>query len=84
MTNLFDLQPLELLCLQAIMQRKSLEAFAQDMTKLILKSAKKMQRNKQRRFTRFHAFQLRKSILKKLPSFKDALATNGQRKVLKA
>ena len=81
MTNLFDLQPLELLCLQAIMQRKSLEAFAQDMTKLILKSAKKMQRNKQRRFTRF---QLRKSILKKLPSFKDALATNGQRKVLKA
>ena len=35
MANLFDLQPLELLCLQAIMQRKSLETFAKEMTNLM-------------------------------------------------
>lgn len=65
------------------MQRKSLETFAKDMTKLISKSVRQMEKNKERRFTRFHAFQLRKSILNKLPDFKDALLTNGQRKILK-
>ena len=34
-------------------------------------------------FTRFHAFQLRKSILNKKPELKDALLTEGQRKRLK-
>lgn len=33
--------------------------------------------------TRHHVFQLRKSILKKVPEFKDVLLTEGQRKELK-
>ena len=74
MFEMFRLQPLELLMLQAIMQKKTLTQFAKDIEAL----AKKNQT-----CTRFHAFQLRKSLLAKIPSFADALITEGQRKPLK-
>lgn len=67
MSNLFSLSPLELLCLQAIMQRKTLEEFAKQTTRFFQKHYGQMMKNKCGRFTRFHAFQLRKSILRKFP-----------------
>lgn len=73
---LFDLSPNELLCLQAIMKNLTLSEFAREMEK----SAKS---NKS--FSRFRAFQTRKSLLTKLggDDFKIALTTIGQRKPLK-
>lgn len=76
MFALFDLQPLELLVLQGIMQRQTLQQIATNLTQVFKTNNKDC--------TRHHVFQLRKSILKKLPDFKDALTTEGQRKVLKA
>lgn len=71
--TLFDLQPLEILCLQAIMSGKSLVQWSAEMSKILKKP-----------MTRFHAFQLRKSLLKKLgDEYAPALLTLGQRKPLK-
>lgn len=75
MYALFDLQPLELLVLQGIMRRQTLQEMATNLTRLFTTNDKTC--------TRHHVFQLRKSILKKLPAFKAALLTEGQRKVLK-
>lgn len=67
--TIFDLSPLELLVLQAIMNGKSLTDFATETTRLLsYKSTHVM--------TRHHAFQLRKSVLMKLPILKDALLTS--------
>lgn len=76
MFALFDLSPNELLCIQAIMRGQSLSEFARDMEQLS-KSIKS--------FSRFRAFQTRKSLLSKLggEDFKVALTTIGQRKPLK-
>lgn len=73
---LFDLQPLELLVLQGIMRKQTLQQMATSLTQLF--------KNNNKQCTRHHVFQLRKSILKKLPQFKDALLTEGQRKALQA
>lgn len=73
---IFDLSPLELLVLQAIMTGKSLTDFATETTRLF-------QYKSTRVMTRHHAFQLRKSVLMKLPILKNALLTVGQRKSLK-
>lgn len=71
--TLFDLQPLELLCLKAIMNGQSLVDWSEDISKILKKP-----------MTRFHAFQLRKSMLKKLgDKYAPALITKGQRKPLK-
>ena len=71
--TLFDLQPLEILCLKAIMNRQSLIDWSEDVSKILKKP-----------MTRFHAFQLRKSMLKKLgDGYAPALLTKGQRKPLK-
>lgn len=75
MFALFDLQPLELLVLQGIMRRQTLQQMATSLTSLF--------KNNDKECTRHHVFQLRKSILNKLPEFKDALLTEGQRKELK-
>lgn len=73
--TIFDLTPNELLCLKAIMNGKDLTEWGKDMEQLARKNET---------FSRFRAFQTRKSILKKLGAeFKGALITNGQRKVLK-
>lgn len=72
--NIFSLNPLELLMLQAIMNGKSLTDFSKLIERLSVKNSK---------CTRFHAFQVRKSLIKKIPQFKNALITNGQRKPLK-
>lgn len=70
--TLFDLQPLELLCLKAIMNQQSLTEWAAEVSKILSKP-----------MTRFHAFQLRKSMLKKLgDEYAPALLTSGQRKPL--
>lgn len=74
MCNMFSLTPLELLMLQAIMNGKSLTEFTKIVETLAAKNTE---------CTRFHAFQLRKSLLNKIPTFKDALLTQGQRKPLK-
>lgn len=74
MCNIFSLTPLELLMLQAIMNGKSLTDYAKMIETLAAKNIE---------CTRFHAFQIRKAISKKLPQFKDALITPGQRKPLK-
>lgn len=73
---LFDLKPLELLVLQGIMHRQSLQQIATDLTNLFKANNKEC--------TRHHVFQLRKAMLNKLPEFKDVLLTEGQRKELKA
>lgn len=74
MCDIFSLNPLELLMLQAIMNGKSLTEYANTIETLAAKNTE---------CTRFHAFQIRKAIVKKLPQFKDALITHGQRKPLK-
>lgn len=73
--DIFDLTPLELLILQGIMNQKSLSDIAKELEALFKANNKEQ--------TRFHVFQLRRSILKKLPKFAQALLTNGQRKTLK-
>lgn len=74
--TIFDLSPLELLVLKAIMNGKSLTDFATETTRLLkYKSTHVM--------TRHHAFQLRKAVLMKLPILKNALLTPQQRKPLK-
>ena len=72
--ELFDLQPLEILMLQAIMHNKSLTDYARDIDRMVAKLANGM--------TRFHAYQIRKAILRKLPQMELALQTNGQRRRL--
>ena len=72
--TLLDLTPNELLLVKAIHDGKTLQQFADDMEKLAARNAK---------FTRFRAFQTRKSIVKKLPRFGAALLTMGQRKPIK-
>ncbi|MBR6626196.1 MAG: hypothetical protein IKL01_08350 [Mailhella sp.] len=70
---MFDLQPLEILCLKAIMNGQSLVDWSGEVSKMLKKP-----------MTRFHAFQLRKSMLKKLgDGYAPALLTKGQRKPLK-
>ena len=73
---LFDLSPNEILCLQAIMKNLSLVEFGRAMESMA-------KGNKS--FSRFRAFQTRKSLLSKLggEDFKVALTTIGQRKPLK-
>lgn len=73
--DLFDLQPLELLVLQGIMRRMTLQEIATSLTSLFKVNNKEC--------TRHHVFQLRKSMMNKMPQLKDALLTEGQRKVLK-
>ena len=73
--ELFQLKPLELLCLQGIMQQKTLIEIAQMLTTTFKKFGCK-------EFTRQHVFQLRKSMLEKMPTLKDALLTAGQHKEL--
>lgn len=65
--GIFDLSYLEILMLKAIMNQKTLEDFAKDMSKLFVKQSSLIEHNQYKRFTRHHAFQLRKSMLKKLP-----------------
>lgn len=72
--EMFRLKPLELLLLQAIMNRKTLTEFAEDVENLSRKN---------QTCSRHHTFQLRKSLHKKIPSFGPALLTTGQRKQLK-
>lgn len=72
--ELFNLKPLELLMIQAIMNGKTLTEYAKLIEKLSLKN---------RECSREHAFQIRKSILKKIPRFQNVLLTKGQRKQLK-
>lgn len=73
--DIFDLKPLELLVLQGIMRRKTLQDIADELTDLFERNNKSC--------TRFHVFQLRKSMMNKMPQLKDALLTEGQRKELK-
>jgi len=72
---LFDLQPLEILMLQAIMRNKSLTEYARDIDRMVAKLSSGG-------MTRFHAYQIRKAILRKLPQMELALLTNGQRRRL--
>lgn len=58
------------------MRRKTLQEMADELTKLFRRNDKEC--------TRHHVFQLRKSMLKKVPEFAPALLTEGQRKELKA
>lgn len=82
--DLFDLSDLELLMLKAIMNGKTLQQFADDMTLTLERQHKMMTKNAEQKFSRHHAFQLRKSMLKKLGDrFAAALLTMGQRKKLK-
>ena len=73
--DLFDLQPLELLVLQGIMRRMTLQEIATSLTRLFKTNDKTC--------TRHHVFQLRKSMMNKMPQLTDALLTEGQRKELK-
>jgi len=73
--DLFDLQPLELLVLQGIMRRMTLQEIATSLTKLFKVNNKECSRH--------HVFQLRKSMMNKMPQLKDALLTEGQRRELK-
>lgn len=57
--DLFDLQPLELLVLQGIMRRMTLQEIATNLTKLFKVNDKEC--------TRHHVFQLRKSMINKMP-----------------
>lgn len=76
--DLFDLAPLELLLMRAIMRGKSLTDFARE-TAAFASAASA------RPMTRHHAFQLRKSMLAKLGGrFSAALLTNGQKRSLKS
>lgn len=75
MFALFDLPPLELLVLQGIMRNQSLSDIGKSLTNLFKSNDKEQ--------TRHHVFQLRKSILKKLPHFGAVLLTHGQRRELK-
>lgn len=76
--DLFDLAPLELLLLRAIMRGKSLVDFAREMTESARAASA-------RPMTRHHAFQLRKSMLAKLGGrFAAALLTRGQKRPLKS
>lgn len=80
----FDLSPLELLTLQGIMRKKTLNEIGLDLTELITNQNKLIQKNPFNRVTRHHVFQLRKSMLKKLGDrFAPALLTQGQKKELK-
>lgn len=82
--SLFDLNPLELLTLQGIMRGKTLNGIGLDLTKLILEQSELIGKNPNKRMTRHHVFQLRKSMLKKLGErFAPALLTAGQKKELK-
>ena len=72
--TLLDLSPNELLLIQALHNGKTLSEYAADMEKIAKKNEA---------FSRFRAFQTRKSILKKFPRFSQALLTIGQRKQLK-
>ena len=81
--NLFSLKPIELLCLQAIIRKQSLTEFADSLTKLVNKIHSQIQKSQEKKITRFHAFQIRKAILSKLPRFRDVLLTKGQRRPLK-
>lgn len=74
--ELFQLKPLELLCLQGIMQQKTLTDIAEQLTSVFKKFGCK-------KFTRHHMFQLRKSMLSKIPTLKTALLTAGQHKELR-
>lgn len=74
MCSMFSLNQLELLMLQAIMNKKSLTDFAASIDEFSKKN---------QHCTRQHAYEIRKALLKKLPTFKDALVTNGQRKSFK-
>jgi len=82
--TVFDLSPLELLTLQGIMRKKTLNEIGLEMTDLISRQSELMQKNPNRRVTRHHVFQLRKSMLKKLgEKFAPALLTTGQKRELK-
>ena len=75
LTVFTDLTENELLMLQSICRGESLTEFGRKMEKI----AKKNQN-----FTRFRAFQTRKSIVKKLgEKFCGGLLTKGQKKVIK-
>ena len=81
---LFDLSPLELLVFQGIMRNKTLNEIGLELTQLIANQNKLIQKNPNKRVTRHHIFQLRKSMLKKLGErFAPALLTQGQKKELK-
>lgn len=71
--DIFSLSCTELLCLQAILQNKTLAEFS--------RSIEQFSRNIQT-FSRHRAFQTRNAILAKLPWLADALLTQGQRKKL--
>jgi len=58
------------------MRRKTLQQTANELTRLFAANDKVC--------TRHHVFQLRKSMLRKMPRLRDALLTEGQRKELKA
>lgn len=75
LAEIFQLSPLELLCFQGIMQRKTLTEIAKELGVV----GKKLSDG----CSRFRAFQIRKAIAKKLPRLKTALQTSGQRKELK-
>lgn len=69
--TLLDLRPNELLLIKAIHDGKTLTQYAKDMEQLAQKNQE---------FTRFKAYQTRKSIAKRLPKLAAALLTNGQRR----
>ena len=74
---IFDLQPLELLLLRAIMKGKGLQEFADEMTEFLTKQTAQMQKNQEGRFTRHFAFKIRQHILDDHPELKLALITVG-------
>ena len=66
------------------MRNKTLNEIGLEMTELITNQNKLIQKNPNKRVTRHHVFQLRKSMLKKLGErFAPALLTTGQKKELK-
>lgn len=69
--TLLDLKPNELLLIKAIHDGKTLTQYAKDMEQLAQKNLE---------FTRFKAYQTRRSIAKRLPKLAAALLTNGQRR----
>lgn len=72
--TILDLTPNQILLLKAIHDGKNLTEFGKDMEK---------QAKSNQKFSRFRAFQTRKSILKSHPELSTALIMLGQRKSLK-
>ncbi len=66
------------------MRNKTLNGIGLELTELITSQNRLIEKNPNKRMTRHHVFQLRKSMLKKLGErFAPALLTTGQKKELK-